>query len=134
MFLNTLSINQPFIKAISALNSNECFDAIREDLASAKVGTYYTIGEDEYQHRYYKDATIDERFKDSPLYQRIIRQLSSGKNDNETKVNIQFDLSAMSPMNNIFSRTRKREITTDWTQAERDTHTSIIHLYPEELE
>ena len=134
VFLNTLSINQPFIKAISALNSNEGFDAIREDLASAEVGTYYTIGEDEYQHRYYKDATIDERFKDSPLYQRIIRQLSSGKNDNETKVNIQFDLSAMSPMNNIFSRTRKREITTDWTQAERDTHTSIIHLYPEELE
>ena len=60
--------------------------------------------------------------------------MSGDKDDNETKVNIQFDLSAMSPMNNVFSRTRKREITTDWTQAERDTHTSIIHLYPEELE
>ena len=134
VFLNTLSINQPFIKAISALNDNVDFEAIREDLASAEVGTYYTIGEDEYQQRYYKEATIDERFQDSPLYQRIIKALSSGKTDNETKVNIQFDLSAMSPMNNVFSRTRKREITTDWTQAERETHTNIIHLYPDELE
>lgn len=134
VFLNTLAINQPFIKAISALNANEDYEAIREDLANSEVGTYYTIGEDEYQQRYYKEATIDERFKDSPLYQRIMRTLGSGNTDNETKVNIQFDLSAMSPMNNLFSRTRKREITTDWTQAERETHTSIIHLHPHEYE
>jgi superfamily II DNA or RNA helicase len=134
VFLNTLSINKPFIKAISALNANECFDVIRDDLANSVVGTYYTIGEDEYQRHYFKDATIEDRFKDSPLYKRIIRSLNSGKTDNETKVNIQFDLSAMSPMNSVFSRTRKREITTDWTQAERETHTSIIHLFPEELE
>lgn len=134
VFLNTLTVNQPFIRAISALNSNVDFEAIREDLASSQVGTYYTIGEDEFKRSYYKDATIDERFQDSPLYQRIIRNLSSGKTDNETKVNLQFDLSSMSPMNNLFSRTRKREITTDWTQAERDTITKIVHLYPEEYD
>ena len=134
VFLNTLSVNTPFLKAISAINANEDFEAIREDLASAEVGTYYTIGDDQYQQRYYRNATIDERFGDSPLYQRIIKRLSSGKMDNETRVDLQFDLSAMSPMNSIFSRTRKREITTDWTQAERDTHTKIVHLYPEESE
>ena len=134
VFLNTLSINRPFIKAISALNANVEYDVIRDELSNAVVGTFYTIGEDEYQRRYYKEGTIEERFEESPLYQRIIRTLNSGKTDNETKVNIQFDLSAMSPMNNVFSRTRKREITTDWTQAERDTHTSIIHLHPEEQE
>ncbi len=134
VFLNTLSINRPFIKAISSLNANEDFEVILEDMANSEVGTYYTIGEEQYQHRYYKDATIDERFHDSPLYQRIVKTLTGGNNDNETKVALQFDLSAMSPMNNIFSRTRKREITTDWTQAERDTHTSIVELYPEELD
>lgn len=134
VFLNTLSINRPFIKAISALNANVEYDVIRDELSNAVVGTFYTIGEDEYQRRYYKEGTIEERFEESPLYQRIVRTLNSGKTDNETKVNLQFDLSAMSPMNNVFSRTRKREITTDWTQAERDTHTSIIHLYPEEQE
>lgn len=134
VFMNTLAINRPFIRAISAINANEDFDSILEDLASSEVTTYYTIGENEYQHDYTKEATIDERFKDSPLYQRIVKNLQSGKTDNETRVNIQFDLSAMSPMNNLFSRTRKREITTDWTQAVRDTHTRIIHLYPDELE
>ncbi len=134
VFQNTLTINQPFIKAISDLNANVDFNLIREDLANSEVGTYYTIGEDEFKRSYYKNATIEERFRDSPLYQRIIRNLSSGKTDNETKVNLQFDLSSMSPMNNLFSRTRKREITTDWTQAERDTITKIIHLYPEEYD
>lgn len=134
VFLNTLTVNQPFIRAISALKSNVDFEAIREDLASSQVGTNYTIGEDEFKRSYYKDATIDERFQDSPLYQRIIRNLRSGKTDNETIVNLQFDLSSMSPMNNLFSRTRKREITTDWTQAERDTITRIVHLYPEEFD
>lgn len=132
VFLNTLSVNQPFIKAISALNENVNYATIRDNLANAEVGTFYTIGDTQFQQRYYKIATIKDRFKDSPLYQRIIRNLNSGKTDNETKVSLQFDLSSMSPMNNVFSRTRKREITTDWTQAERDTHTSIIHLYPEE--
>ena len=134
VFLNTLSVNRPFIKAISELNANVEYDVIRDELSESVVGTFYTIGEDEYQRRYYEEGTIEDRFKESPLYQRIIRTLNSGKTDNETKVSIQFDLSAMSPMNNVFSRTRKREITTDWTQAERDTHTSIIHLYPEEQE
>ena len=134
VFMNTLSINAPFIKAISAINANVDFEVIKNDLASTEVGTYYTIGEDQFQQRYFKSATIDERFGDSPLYKRIISRLSSGKMNNETRVDIQFDLSAMSPMNSIFSRTRKREITTDWTQAERDTHTRIVHLYPDEFE
>lgn len=134
VFLNTLAINQPFIRAISELNANVDFEAIRKELSGTEVGTYYTIGDDQFQQRYFKNATIDDRFKDSPLYQRIIRTLESGKQDNETKVNLQFDLSSMSPMNNLFSRTRKREITTDWTQAERDTNTSIINLHQYEYE
>lgn len=134
VFLNTLSINRPFIRAISALNANVDYDTILEDMANSEVTTYYTIGENEFQHSYAKAATIDDRFKDSPLYQRIVKALQSGKTDNETKVNIQFDLSSMSPMNNLFSRTRKREITTDWTQAVRDTHTRIVHLYEDEYE
>ena len=127
VFLNSLAVNAPFISAISALNSNVAFPTIRQFLDEAEVHTVYTVG-DEYQESFREDSTIGERFKDSPLYQRILSDLDSGDESPETKVRLQFDLSSMSTMNNLFSRTRKKEITTDWTQAERDTFTKIVHL------
>lgn len=127
VFLNSLAVNAPFITAISALNSNVAFPTIKQYLDEAEVYTTYTAGE-EFQESFYDKSTIGERFKDSPLYQRIIRDLESGEETPETKVRLQFDLSSMSTMNNLFSRTRKKEITTDWTQAERDTFTKIVHL------
>lgn len=38
----------------------------------------------------------------------------------------------MSPMNTIFSRTRKREVTQDWSQAERNPVTKTVHMTSEE--
>lgn len=133
VFQNSLAVNAPFISAISKVNSNIAFPTIREFLREAEFSSYYSIGEDDI-YCYRETTTIEERFKDSPLYQRIIRDLETGTEDNDTRVRLQFDLSSLSPMNNIFSRTRKKEITTDYSQAERDTHTTIVKLYDEERE
>lgn len=128
VFQNSLTLNAPFISAISQVSSKIPFPTIREFLKEAKFSTVYSIGDnDEYCYR--GSSTIEDRFKDSPLYQRIIRDLESGKEDNETRVRIQSDLSALSPMNTIFSRTRKKDVTTDYSQAERDTHTTIVELH-----
>lgn len=132
VFQNSLTLNAPFITAISQVNSNVPFPTIREFLKEAEFSTVYSIGDDEYFYR--GSSTIEDRFKDSPLYQRIVKDLESGKEDNETRVRIQSDLSALSPMNTIFSRTRKKEVTTDYSQAERDTHTTIVELYDDEKE
>jgi hypothetical protein len=96
-----LAVNAPFISAISQVNSNIAFHTIREFLREAEFSSLYTIGEDDL-YCYRETTTIEERFKDSPLYQRIIRDLETGKEDNDTRVRIQFDLSSLSPMNNIF--------------------------------
>lgn len=131
VFLNSLAVNAPFISAISALNGNVAFTTIKQNLEEAKVQTTYTIG-DESPKSFSDNSTVSERFKDSPLYQKIIRDLESGDESPETKVRLQFNLSSMSTMNNLFSRTRKKEVTTDWTQAERDTYTKIVHLDKDE--
>lgn len=131
VFQNSLAINAPFITALSLINSNIAFPTIRQYLKEAESTTSYSIGDDGI-YCFRETATIEERFKDSPLYQRVIRDLESGKEDNETRVRIQSDLSSLSPMNTVFSRTRKKEITTDYSQAERDTHTTIVELYEEE--
>lgn len=133
VFQNSLAINAPFITAISQVNSNVAFPTIRQFLQEAEFSTYYSIGEDDI-YCYRETSSIEERFKDSPLYQRVIRDLESGNEDNETRVRIQSDLSSLSPMNTIFSRTRKKEVTTDFSQAERDTHTTIVELHQEEKE
>lgn len=127
VFLNSLAINAPFISAINDLNHKVPFHTIKQRLEEAKVNTVYTIG-NAFRNDYEDSFSIGERFKDTPLFQRIIQDLSSGDESVETIVRLQFALSSMSPMNNVFSRTRKKEITTDWTQAERDTHTVIVHL------
>lgn len=133
VFQNSLAINAPFISAISQVNSNVAFPTIREYLKETEFSTFYSIGDDA-EYCYRDTSTIEERFKGSPLYQRIVKDLESGNENNETRVRIQSDLSSLSPMNTIFSRTRKKEVTTDFSQAERDTHTTIVELFDEERE
>lgn len=131
VFENIVSANTPFVQAITRLNEGQPLEEILEDLANAEVSTSYTAG-DEFQSSYLNTETVDELFHDSPLYQRIVSSLQEGDRSPAKVVSIQSDLSAMSPMNNVFSRTRKKEITTDWTQAERDTYTAIVTLEEDE--
>lgn len=127
IFQNYLAINKPFITAISQLNNNVGFPEILQTIRDSKLSIRY--GE---EISYQRDTTIGELFGDFPLYIKIIEELTTGNDSTEKRVRLQFDISSMSMMNNIFSRTRKREVTTDWSQPIRDPHTIKIDLHQDE--
>ncbi|MDP2338282.1 MAG: helicase-related protein [Bacteroidota bacterium] len=129
IFQTYLSINKPFITAISRLNNNVNLLEIAENLK--KSGLYIHYGE---ENTYEKNTTVDQLFSGIPLYKKIIEDLTTKPDTIDNRVQLQFDISSMSMMNNIFSRTRKREVTTDWTQPVREPQTKKVELYEDERE
>lgn len=130
IFENALRVNEPFIRALGRLNNRDNFASIAKELEETEVTTITEIGE----YKYPEIATIAERFKDIPLYKVIIDTLKKGKATDEARVQLQFDISSLSKMNNIFSRTRKREVTQDYSQTERNPHTYYVTLHKYERE
>ena len=129
IFLTYLSINRPFITAISQLNNNENLIEIAKNLRKSELYIHY--GE---ENKYENRTTVEKMFADIPLYKKIISDLTEKPDSIDNRVQLQFDISSMSMMNNIFSRTRKREVTTDWTQPVREPQTLKVELYQEERE
>lgn len=130
-FHNEIAVNAPFINALNQLNNNVPLYQIGVDLNSSEVSLYYSSGE-EHQEIWNKSFTMSDLFKDIPLFNKIISDLNNKPDNADTRVQLQFDLSDMSEMNKIFSRTRKKDVTQDWSQAIREPQTNIIELYPEE--
>lgn len=128
-FHNQIAINTPFITALSQINKNIEFAKIASTLEESVVQLYYKVGED---YEYIKNVKIKELFNDIPLYLKIINDLKTKKNSSESRVQLQFDVSDMSEINKIFTRTRKKEVTQDWSQAERRPQTLIVELNKEE--
>jgi superfamily II DNA or RNA helicase len=127
IFINSLHLNRPFIEALRSLENGRPLKEIAGKLETDSVQTDMYHNED--------DECVDivrNYYKDYPLYQRIIEELKSGKDTPQTRAQLRFDLSSMSPMNNIFSRTRKKEVITDWSQAERKPQTYLVKLYLDE--
>lgn len=131
IFENTMRVNEPFVKALNRLNKGGKFVDIAKELRNTEVRTERIIGEG---NGYYwsETKTIEERFKKIPLYIKIINSLTSKPDTNETRVQLQFDISSLSKLNNIFSRTRKREVTQDWSQATRKPKKMIVKLNSDE--
>ena len=75
---------------------------------------------------------VKDHFKDFPLFKRIMNRMSTEEDSLTLRSQLQYDIMSMSQMNKTFSRTRKREITTDWSQAERHPYPCIIPLHEEE--
>jgi len=115
IFRNRLQLNKPFLRALSQLNEGAPLSRIASELESAEVVTTTTINDIE-THQISK---VSDTFSDWPIYKNIIRNLHSGNDTHALRAQLQFDLSEMNPMNTVFSRTRKREVTQDMTQAER---------------
>ena len=128
VFSNNIQLNRPFVRALSQLNSGCNLQMIASELSSAEVTTYNTINDIVSS----KTFTIANYFADYPIYQEIKHQLQSKEDTPTLRAHIQYNLSEMSPMNTIFSRTRKREVTQDWSQAERNPVTKIVHMTSEE--
>lgn len=121
IFDNQLEENKPFIRALSELGNFVPFSEIDKNLCSAKVKT-------QYGSLYYHDETVEEHFAEYPVFQEIIKTLRNKKEDNRTRAKLHYDLSSMSIINSIFSRTRKKEVTTDLSQAVRKPHLHPIEL------
>lgn len=130
-FKNEIAVNAPFINALTQLNNQVSLNKIAEGLDNSNVSLYYSSGE-EFRMEWDRTFKVKELFSDIPLYSKIINDLKNKKDTAETRVQLQFDISDMSEMNKIFSRTRKRDVTQDWSQAIREPHTLIVDLYPEE--
>ena len=80
---------------------------------------------------YSQQTTVGKAFADDAMYQEIIKMLN-GEDNSKNRARLQYLISSMSMMNNIFSRTRKREVTTDMSQAERKPHMSKVVLTEKE--
>lgn len=128
VFRNNIQLNRPFVRALSQLNSRADLGGIAKELASSEVTTYNTINDIETTQNF----LIKDYFRDYPIYQDIIQLMTKGVDTPAVRAQLQFNLSEMSPMNSIFSRTRKREVTQDWTQAERNPYTHRVSLWQEE--
>ncbi len=128
VFSNNIQLNRPFVRALSQLNSGCNLRTIAAELSSAEVTTYNTINDIVNS----KTFTIAKYFAEYPIYQEIMRQLQSAEDTPTLRAQIQYNLSEMSPMNTIFSRTRKREVTQDWSQAERNPVTKTVHMTAKE--
>lgn len=124
MFENAMRINQPFLNALSRLNNGDNLVEIAKELAETEVRTETIIGDWSFP----EDKTIEERFAEIPLNSIIMDSFLNKEDTHDNRVQLQFDISSLSKMNNIFSRTRKREVTQDWSQAERNPQTKIVAL------
>ena len=123
IFLNNVHLNAPFVKAMSQLNKGVKWTEIKKQLAETEVVTYNVINDISTP----VVVKIDDYFSDYPIYKEIIKDLSS-KETIPLKAKIQYNLSEMSPMTTIFSRTRKTDVTQDWSQAQRNSVSLRVDL------
>ena len=130
IFSNLVEQNRPFIAAISARNANASLSAIKEALSDAEVYTSFSADEREIYSSY---TTVADAFKDDPIYQEIM-QLLEDEDNYKNRARLQYLLNSISVMNSVFSRTRKREVTMDMSQAERKPHLIPVKLGKEEQE
>lgn len=128
IFKNRLNENRPFVEAISKLNNNHPLSDIASDLVNAVVTGSYFVNEEKISAY---ESSILKIFEDDPLFKEII-QLLNGEDSHKVRARLQYLLGTMSVMNTVFSRTRKRDVTTDMSQAERKPHFCRIDLTDEE--
>lgn len=128
IFDNRLQENCPFVDALTDLNHHVALPVIAKNLNEAEIQTRFFSDEVEiFSHQ----TTVGKAFADDAMYQEIIQMLN-GEDNSKNRARLQYLISSMSMMNNIFSRTRKREVTTDMSQAERKPHMRKVVLTEEE--
>lgn len=122
IFKSSLDENKPFIKALYQLNSKTMTaQEIVEELSESKVVS-----------REFGYTTIGELREQNPIFNKIKKDVCEQEDSIKLRMELQANISSLNQMNTIFSRTRKKDITQDWSQAIREPHTHPIRLYPEE--
>lgn len=126
VFRNLMNANKPFVAAISQLNAKMPFKEIAQRLLDAELRyEYKSSDEDAFE---WTAVSVKEDYNENPLFNKIINDLNTLEETDHNRVNIQYDISSISLLNNIFSRTTKRDVTTDWSQAIRMPKTVTIEL------
>lgn len=128
IFRNRMNENRPFVEAITSLNNGVSLKNILAELLSSEVYARFFADDKEI---YSATTTIENIFKEDPKFKEIL-QLCTGEDTYQARARLQYLFSSMSMMSSIFSRTRKREVTEDMSQAERKPHIRKIELTPEE--
>ena len=131
IFNARLQENTPFVRAITALNYNQPMDVIADNLLHEKIETTYTNAENIVVYNRWR--SVEEVYEKDPVFQEI-KELLSSVDSKKNRARLQYLLNSMSVMNNIFSRTRKKDVTTDMSQAKRDPLPQKIVLTSEEQE
>lgn len=106
-FEDESSHNEPFVWALNSLNGNVSLSEIRRGLEDM-------IPEDDY-------------VRSLPLFEPLMKKLK-GEDTAKQRTLIQSDLYDINPLSSIMSRTRKVDVTTDLSQAKRDTITISVEL------
>lgn len=121
VFLNRLEENRPFQEAIRQINSQRPrFDlkTIWKNLCESEITISYATNDVIYYRELKK---IEDAFNGNAMFAEIER-LMNGEDSNNVRARLQYLLSSMSVLNSTFSRTRKRDVTVDLSQAERKPH------------
>lgn len=131
VFYDLLNANKPFVTALSQINKRVPFITIAKQLKESQIKYFFKVNEEgEYEYTPY---TLADDYKDNPLFQRIISDLETKEENDQNRVRIQNDLSAINLLNSVMTRTTKRDVTTDWSQAIRDSKTVTIELSEAEI-
>lgn len=135
-FHNSLSLNKPFLQALRELRTSRSLSEICDNLENAEVALQYRFYNEDNGTEFYRPQMVKivDYYADNPLYQRCVETMNKGEDNLAIRAKLQYDITSMSELNNIFSRTRRREITTDWTQAERHPFRIPVTLNSNEQE
>ena len=130
IFKNRMNENKPFVEAIFRLNKNEPLQEVLKNLMESSVHYNFYSNDREI---FSATRTIGEIYEGDPILEEIVN-LCNAEDSHRVRARLQYLFSSMSMMNSVFSRTRKREVTTDMSQAERKPHLRKIVLTDEEQE
>jgi hypothetical protein len=133
IFKNRLNENRPFVEAMTKVAKNDKpipFSEIKNELVDTEVYATFTTNDREIYSQY---AKIGDIYKEDPVFQEIL-DILNGEDTVKIRAHLQYLLATMSVMNTIFSRTRKREVTTDMSQAKRQPHICKVVLHDDEQE
>lgn len=129
IFRNRMNENRPFVQAMSNLNHGMPAKEIAARLEKYEATTTFFSNKNEI---YSTNRTLNEIYEDDPVYNEILQICRADEDTHETRSRLLYLFSTMSMMNTVFSRTRKREVTTDMSQAERKPHLVKVKLTSEE--
>ncbi|MBD5420852.1 MAG: DEAD/DEAH box helicase [Bacteroides sp.] len=131
VFKNLINANKPFIKALALINAHKPLSEIKELLTKSEIEQVQEIGDD---YSFTERIPVEKRYEGISLYDKIIRELDE-EDSMSLRARLQDDIAAMSTINNVFSRTRKREVSTEERQqTERSAHKIVVNLTDAERE